>query len=45
MVEVYVTLIINGRRTFDSVPVKLQDAVKDRLAELGIGTDGTPLEK
>lgn len=45
MVEVYVTLIIAGRREFGSVPVKLQDTVKERLEELGLGTDGKPLTR
>ena len=44
MVEVYVTLIINGRRTFESVPSKLQNAVRERLEELGLDEDGKPLE-
>ena len=43
MVDVYATLIINKRRTFDSVPAKLQDDVKARLKELGYDTDGNPI--
>lgn len=45
MVEIYVALIINGRREFNSVPTKLQDAVKIRLTELGLGVDGKPLTR
>ncbi|SDI48755.1 hypothetical protein SAMN05421868_10710 [Paenibacillus naphthalenovorans] len=44
MVDVYVALIINGRRTFSQVPVSLQPAVKVELEALGLGTDGKPLE-
>ncbi|WP_274363825.1 CD1375 family protein [Paenibacillus thermotolerans] len=44
MVDVYVALIINGRRTFAQVPVSLQPAVEAELAALGLGTDGKPLE-
>jgi hypothetical protein len=43
MVDVYVALIINGRRTFEQVPVILQPAVAAELAALGLGTDGKPL--
>lgn len=43
VVVVYCTLIINGRRTFDQVPVNLQPAVEAELASMGLGTDGKPL--
>jgi hypothetical protein len=43
MVDVYVALIINGRRTFEQVPVILQPSVAAELAALGLGTDGKPL--
>lgn len=43
MVVVYVTLIINGRRTFDSVPDKLKPAVKAELEALGLNQDGDPV--
>jgi hypothetical protein len=43
MVDVYVALIINGRRTFSQVPTILQPAVEAELAALGLGTDGKPL--
>jgi len=43
MVDIYVALIINGRRTFSQVPVSLQPAVKAELEALGLGTDGKPL--
>lgn len=44
VVAVYVTLIIYGRRTYESVPVQLQPAVKADLEAMGLGTDGSPLE-
>lgn len=40
MVNLYCTLIINKRRTFDQVPKKLQDEVKIALNELGYDTNG-----
>ena len=43
MVAVYVALIINGRRTFDSVPAKLKEAVKAELEALGLNQDGEPV--
>ena len=33
MVNLYCTLIINKRRTFDSVPANMQPAVEERLRE------------
>lgn len=44
MVSLYVALIINGRRTFDSVPDKLKDAVKADLRSLGLDENGNPLK-
>jgi len=43
VVAIYVALIVAGRRTFESVPVNLQPAVKADLEALGLGTDGKPL--
>ncbi len=43
MVDVYAKLIINKKRTFDSVPETLQDKVRARLFELGYDTNGDPL--
>ena len=44
MVMVYVTLIIEGIRTFDSVPKKLQPKVKETLNQMGLDENGHPLE-
>lgn len=43
MVEVYCTLIINKRRTFDRVPEKFKMDVQARLKELGYDTNGDPI--
>lgn len=43
MVTVYATLIVNGRRTFESVPAKLKEAVKAELEALGLNQDGEPV--
>ncbi|GED70928.1 hypothetical protein BRE01_46300 [Brevibacillus reuszeri] len=43
MVLVCVSLIINGRRTFDQIPANLKDAVQTDLESMGLGTDGKPL--
>ena len=43
MVDVYATLIINKKRTYDSVPDRIKEAVKNRLKELGYDTDGNPI--
>ena len=45
MVDLYVALIIAGRRTFDRVPVKFKQAVKDTLAALGLDENGNPIEE
>ncbi|MFB9327009.1 CD1375 family protein [Paenibacillus aurantiacus] len=44
IIDVYVTLIIAGRRTFVQVPASLKPAVKTELEAMGLGTDGKPLE-
>lgn len=44
MVDLYVVLIINGRRTIDKVPAKLRQAVIDTLAAAGLDENGDPLE-
>ncbi|WP_235851667.1 CD1375 family protein [Heyndrickxia camelliae] len=43
MVVVYCTLIINGRRTYESVPDNLKPTVQDELYSMGLDTDGKPL--
>lgn len=43
MVELYVKLIINKRRTIEQVPARLLAEVEDKLASYGYGIDGEPL--
>lgn len=43
MVEVYVELIIAGRKTFDKVPKKLKADVEVELKARGYGIDGKPI--
>ena len=45
MVDLYVALIIAGRRTFDRVTAKFKQAVKDTLAALGLDENGNPIEE
>lgn len=44
LVACYVTLIVAGRRTFDQVPAKLQEAVRADLAASGLNENGEPIE-
>jgi len=43
MVGVYCMLIINKRRSFDAIPDKFKEEVKEKLKELGYDTDGNPI--
>ena len=43
MVALYVSLIINSRRTFSQVPAKFKEAVKEDLAALGLDENGNPV--
>lgn len=43
MVALYVALIINGRRTFEQVPNKFKDAVREDLTALGLDENGNPV--
>jgi len=43
MVDLYVALIINGRRTINEVPSRYQEAVKADLLALGLDEDGNPI--
>lgn len=44
MVDVYVALIVKGRRTIDQVPSSLKQQVLDELAALGLDGSGNPLQ-
>lgn len=43
MVDLYVALIVSGRRSFSQVPSRYQDAVRDDLAALGLDENGNPI--
>lgn len=43
MIDLYVTLIINQRRAFNTIPIQLQNVVKNKLEELGYDTNGNRL--
>ena len=43
MVNLFCTLIINKRRSFDQIPDNLKVEVETRLRELGYDTNGYPL--
>lgn len=44
MVDLYVALIIAGRRKFTSVPARFKAAVKADLEALGLDENGSPIE-
>ena len=41
MIDLYCELIINTRRTFETIPNEFKEEVELRLAELGYNTDGS----
>lgn len=43
MVDLYAHLIIEKKRLFSNVPARYQDAVEERLKELGYDTNGDPI--
>ena len=43
MVDIFVTLIVYGERTFADVPVSLQPAVKATLLAMGLDENGNPI--
>lgn len=45
MVDLYVALIIAGRRSFDRVPAKFKEAVRKELLALGLDENGNPIEE
>lgn len=42
MIDLYVALIIAGRRTFAKIPKRFQPAVKTELEALGLDENGDP---
>jgi len=43
MIDLYVALIVAGRRTIDQVPARFRDAVLADLAALGLDGYGNPI--
>ncbi|WP_169738614.1 CD1375 family protein [Desulfofalx alkaliphila] len=43
VIDLYIALIIAGRRTIDQVPSRYRDAVIADLAALGLDENGQPL--
>jgi len=43
MVDLYVALIIAGRRTFEQVPDRYKEEVKADLLALGLDENGNPI--
>ena len=43
MIDMYVALVMAGRRMFAQVPVKYQDAVRADLLALGLDENGNPI--
>lgn len=43
MAAIYVALIVHGRRTFNQVPDKFKDAVREDLLALGLNENGEPV--
>ena len=45
MIELYVALIIAGKRTFDRVPARYQEEVRELLLALGLDENGNPIKE
>lgn len=43
MVDMYVALVLAGRRTFSQVPVKYQESVRADLLALGLDENGNQI--
>ncbi|MGG1638241.1 CD1375 family protein [Paenibacillus sp. NRS-1760] len=43
LIDVSVSLIVAGLRTFNQVPNTIKPSVKSTLEAIGLGTDGKPL--
>ena len=44
MIDLYVCLVANGRRTFSQVPTKFQNAVKTDLTAMGLDENGNVIQ-
>lgn len=45
MIDLYVVLIIAGKRTFAKVPDRYKDAVREELLALGLDENGDPIQE
>ena len=45
MIDLYVALIIAGRRPFSKVPDRYKDAVREELLALGLDENGDPIKE
>lgn len=45
MIDLYVVLIIAGKRPFSKVPARYQDAVREELLDLGLDENGNPIKE
>ena len=45
MIDLYVVLIIAGKRPFSKVPVRYKDAVREELLALGLDENGNPIKE
>lgn len=45
MIDLYVVLIIAGKRPFSKVPVRYKDAVREELLDLGLDENGNPIKE
>lgn len=45
MIDLYVVLIIAGKRPFSKVPARYQDAVREELLALGLEENGNPIKE
>lgn len=45
MIDLYVVLIIAGKRPFSKVPARYQDAVREELLVLGLDENGDPIKE
>lgn len=45
MIDLYVALIIAGKRPFSKVPARYQEAVREELLALGLDENGDPIKE
>lgn len=45
MIDLYVALIIAGKRPFSKVPDRYKDAVREELRALGLDENGDPIKE